>query len=100
MDSQGYPDDEELARIEKWPLEDIAGLFKFVHSLWWMPNWGWKQEGRKFRISTGGWSGNESLISAMEENAMIFSLTCKSWRVGGHYEFQLPEWAVSQMPQE
>lgn len=91
MDTAGYPDDQELARIQAWPHDDFRGLMEFVHSLWHNTEWGWTQ-GRytSYHLSTGGWSGNESLIGALQLNTM-FWLTCweKSSK-GGHYEFLVP----------
>lgn len=91
MDADGYPDETDLQRIRDWPLEDLPGLFAFLRSLWWLPDWGWAQDGRRFSISTGGWSGNESLIAALEANDMAWLLTWRSSRRGGHYEFEIPE---------
>lgn len=97
MDKHGYPDDGELERIEKWSFEDIPGMFAFVRNLWQYADSGyWTQDGRIFKISTAGWSGNEDLIRAMEANQTVWSLTALSWRRGGHYEFELPKWATKQ----
>jgi hypothetical protein len=63
----------------------------FVRSCWKYADWGWTQEGRRFAIFTGGWSGNEELIGAMQEN-FVFWAICWEWsHKGGHFEFQLPE---------
>ena len=42
-----------------------------------------------FRISTGGWSGNESIIRAMERNGMMWHLNWVQSRRGGHYIFEI-----------
>lgn len=88
MDDDGYPDDEELNRIAEWPYADIAGMLKFVRGLWTYQKF-WAQEGDKLSISTGGWSGNESLVAAMQENRMFWMICWYSSRRGGHYEFDL-----------
>lgn len=90
MDADGYPDEAELQRIREWPHQDCADLLAFVRSLWW-GKWGWRQNGYRYRISTGGWSGNESLIAAMEDNDMFWMLTWRSSRRGGYYVFEVPE---------
>lgn len=88
LDDDGYPTDEALKRVAEWPWRDVAGMLEFVRGLWQWPNF-WTQEGDSLQISTGGWSGNESLIAAMQRN-IGFWKTCwyRSTR-GGHYEFDL-----------
>lgn len=89
MDDDGYPDGEELKRIAEWPYTDIAGMLEFVAGIWWCPSFGWHIEGDILKLSTGGWSGNESVIAAMQENRMFWALCWVSSRRGGHYEFDL-----------
>lgn len=92
--SDGYPSEGDLARIRAWPHSDMRGLLAFVHSLWCWPDWGWDEsedEGRTlYTISTGGWSGNEDLIEALESNHPFWMMCWLSSRRGGHYEFRLP----------
>lgn len=84
-----YPTEDELERIRTWDVltEPLAGYLDFVRSCWWRPDWGWRQTRWSLRLSTGGWSGNESIIGAMQRNFLIWSLTWLSSRVGGHYHF-------------
>ena len=90
MDADGYPDDQELARIQVWPTEDFRGLMEYVRSLWWNADWGWTQGMEDhYQISTGGWSGNESIIEALEMNSLFWSMCWVSSRRGGHYEFEV-----------
>lgn len=88
MDDGGYPDDEELQRITDWNYADIPAMLEFVRGLWSYPNF-WTQEGDKLSISTGGWSGNESIIAAMQKNVGFWHLCWESSRRGGHYTFDL-----------
>lgn len=37
--------------------------------------------------STGGWSGNESIIGAMQKNRMVWNFLWEQSRRGGHYVF-------------
>jgi hypothetical protein len=41
------------------------------------------------RMSTGGWSGQEDLVSAVKRS-LIGIMYLWSWRSGGHYEFRVP----------
>ena len=90
MDNDGYPDDNELQRIREWP-KDWAALLEYVHSLWWMPSWGWSQDGNTYKFSTGGWSGNEDLIAALEGNWAFWMICWVQSRRGGHYIFTVEE---------
>lgn len=97
LDEDGYPTEAALTTVREWALADHLGLMAFVKSLWYLPDWGWHEnearpeEGREkvFRISTGGWSGNESLIAALQSNHTFWAQCWRSSRVGGHYEFRI-----------
>lgn len=88
-DNDGYPTDAELDRIKEWPPMDYDGLMEYVTSLWWHGDIGVRRRGRVICLHTWGWSGNESIIGALERT--IFWVLCwqKSFR-GGHYWFELP----------
>lgn len=99
MPDDGYPTEEELKRITEWPYTDFLGWFAFIKSCWWAADWGWserdvKEEPRqlthRYHISTGGWSGNESIIQAMHDNRWAWGFSWLSSRRGGHFEFEHP----------
>ena len=93
-----YPTDEELSLISNWTVKDITGWFEFVQSLWALTDW--KIEDAvdylserpvtRYIITTGGWSGNEDLIGAMQRNWLLWQLTWVQSRRGGHYIFEDP----------
>jgi hypothetical protein len=107
----GYPTDEELETIEKWPLEKgYDKLMEFVYECWWSRDWGWQDStdgtdslkkdwpahspgelSTLYYISTGGWSGNESIIEALSQNFMFWSQCWVNHRTGGHFHFEVPE---------
>lgn len=105
-DDDGYPTEDALKAIELWDWEHNGGCkgwFDFIGSIWHLKGWGW-WEGEQdheykedtkvygYAISTAGWSGNESIIRAMEDNK--HSLWWMNWvssRRGGHYTFELKE---------
>lgn len=102
LDEDGYPTDYCLDLIKDWHWSDSKGWFEFINSLWHLKSWGWSEQeaideitNKKvwcYYISTAGWSGNESIIRAMEENSMMWSLNWVQARRGGHYIFQLREY--------
>ena len=94
-DSNNYPTESELGRIRAWSHEDgWAELMGFIRSIWWHADWGWSVDAgklvTKYQISTGGWSGNEEIIEAMQENKRFWATCWYSNRRGGHYEFRVP----------
>ena len=97
LDDDGiYPTDEALEIIERWPMFQNKELFEFIHGLWYMREWGWHEEeiegGTRYSISTAGWSGNESLIHALERNhTFAWATTWYQSRRGGHYIFEVKD---------
>ncbi len=89
FDAGGYPTEETLDQISHWPWADRAALFEFIEEAWEYPDY-FTRNGNHYDISTGGWSGNESLIGALQKNWMIWSTCWESSRRGGHYEFEIP----------
>ena len=101
LDDEGYPTEEALQKIRDWPPpqdwrnnDHWRAIFEFVKALWWAPDWGWHEDVRgqhAYVISTAGWSGNESLITAMLANQTLRMMCWQQSRRGGHYVFTLPE---------
>lgn len=93
LDEDGYPTDVALGRIETWPYNDPKGWFNFINDIWYLRSWGWTEgytDGRyQYHISTAGWSGNESIIRAMQQNDILWSDAWVQSRRGGHYIFEL-----------
>jgi hypothetical protein len=92
-DDDGYPTDEELYAIAQWTGDLFHGglhlWFDVIRSSWHWPDWGFKREGETYKIATGGWSGNESIIDAMMENTIAWNLTWQLSRRGGYFEFEV-----------
>ena len=99
MDKNGYPSDEELATIRNWDYKDFEVLMEYVEDLWKYPNYfesfdisdpTYKLKiGIKYKLSTGGWSGNEDLIGALQENSMFWACYWQESKRGGHYVFEI-----------
>ena len=99
LDADGYPVDATLEIIEKWHWDDIKGWFDFINSIWYLKSWGWSEGEEadefdkdkkvyRYHISTAGWSGNESVIHAMQQSDMLWGITWVQSRRGGHYIFE------------
>ena len=100
LDEDGYPTEEALEKIESWPYDDPKSWFKFIGNIWHLRSWGWtegsykenesdKKDKYRYYISTSGWSGNEDIIRAMQENNILWSDTWVQSRRGGHYIFEV-----------
>ena len=102
LDEDGYPTEGALNIIRTWNVvenEPFSELMDFIKSIWWQPDYGWyeKEEPhelwpekimKRWYISTGGWSGNEDIIRAMQENDLLCTLNWVQSRRGGHYIFE------------
>lgn len=98
---EGYPSDEETWTVAHWPIngsKDVIAAFEYVRQRWSYPDY-WNQDrkidngkiARIYTFSTGGWSGNEMLVDAMQRNDFLWMLSWYSIRRGGHYEFRVSE---------
>lgn len=95
FDADGYPNEEFITQIENFAVHKVEGGFKLLldiaTSAW---HWGdsmYRWDGRLLKISTGGWSGNESLIQALRGNLLFWNQCWVSSRRGGHFEFEIPK---------
>lgn len=94
FDADGYPTDETLDYIKTWA--DYAHPHEFMEFI----RQCWSYQDRfvaydrpkhvTYYLSTGGWSGNESVIYAMQENFAAWYYWQQSKR-GGHYWFRIPK---------
>lgn len=96
----GFEDDandgftaDDLRLIANWSYDDIEGLLDFVEGIWWMPDWGFQKEempeGWSLELHTGGWSGNEQIIQALQRNFMFWAMCWLKSERGGHYYFKV-----------
>lgn len=101
LEEDGYPTESAKTIIEIWPYDrDAKDWFSFIKNLWTTASWGWKESVEdheykedskvlRYNISTGGWSGNEELIRAMQRNNLFWGTTWVQSRRGGHYIFEI-----------
>ena len=83
-----YPSEDDLKRIEAWDVRDCAGLWDFLCSIWCWGDWGCSIQGGMWRLATGGWSGNEDIIGALQENKMFWLLCWQRSERGGLHWFK------------
>ena len=85
-DSNGYPSEAALNKVTEWEWNDLEGCMVFVRSLWQYADCGyWDNDNGVYRISTGGWSGNEDLIEALRKNHVLWLVHWAQSRRGGHF---------------
>lgn len=97
LDDDGYPTEEMEKAITAWPYQRCRELMECIRKAWHFGDWGWSESDevvdgetvRRYTISTGGWSGNETLIGALQENRMFWMLCWQQSRRGGHYIFEI-----------
>ena len=90
FDSDGYPTEETLRVIAAWPTDKLDDLVPFVCEAWSYPDRAQHDEAKAtLYLSTGGWSGNEDIIGALEENFMFWATYWFKSQRGGHYWFRL-----------
>ena len=89
-----YPTNAELLKLKKWDIfkKSQLELLDFIESIWWASDWGYKLKGKRvlrLELHTGGWSGNESIIEALQENFIFWSMSWEKTLAGGHYYFRI-----------
>jgi len=90
LEDDGYPSEAELERIAGWDPHDVAGWLDYVRERWrWAEDGYWNQGPATLAMSTGGWSGNEDLVGAMQRNVPLWMILWESSRRGGHYQLDL-----------
>jgi hypothetical protein len=92
LDEQGYPTEYVLNTIRNWPYQDGWNeLMEFVFDVWKYPTHFDVRtvhgSATRYELTTGGWSGNEDIISAMQGNFLFWSLCWEESNRGGKYTF-------------
>lgn len=93
LDEDNYPDEASLKEIKEWDIleQGVRGLLDLVKE---NTNWADRQiyiRGKKvlyFEYHTGGWSGNEDVIDALQRNTLFWWMCWQKSTRGGHYYFK------------
>jgi hypothetical protein len=83
-----YPSRKELKTIKEFDLikKSVNELYDYIEPLWKYPD-RFVRTKHTLYLSTGGWSGNESIIEALQKNFLFWSMYWFRSRRGGHYWF-------------
>ena len=87
LDNEGYPTEYTLEKIKNWEIRgdhDFLEIMEFIKSVWHYPPYVTK-EGNVYILVTLGWSGNEDIIGAMEQNLRLHAFYWYSSQRGGKY---------------
>lgn len=88
----GYPTEDFLSWIRAYDVLKLGpwGLIRSLQAEWKYPEYiRWHPKTRTLKISTGGWSGHESIMQALCENAMFFPIYWRATVSGGHHTFRI-----------
>jgi hypothetical protein len=87
-----YPEESDLQRIADWPVpSERQSLVEFVLKEWDKGMGRTITRGNTLTLITGGWSGNEDIIAALQRNLMFWALYWEKSERGGRYTFEFME---------
>ena len=89
-DGDSYPTNKTLKAIRNWPYDKAEELFIKIQKHWFVGEDYCHNDDSApgcWRISSAGWSGNESCLAEMERNHMLWMQIFVCHRNGGHYVF-------------
>ena len=93
FDADGYPLEESLEAIRTYDLlkQPVEGLLQLVKDSWKYPD-AFRRKGRNLELHTYGWSGNEAVIGALQQNILFWHLSWEVSKVGGHFWFTIHDY--------
>lgn len=96
----GYPTDATLRTIRSWPWRDAMGLVDYIKRAWRWPAYvktTKDEKGVAVSIATGGWSGNEDIVRALQGNRPWWGMFWMASKRGGKFEFHIRMPAAAEM---
>jgi hypothetical protein len=95
LTADGYPTEWLLNRIRSWHYSEggFERLLRYIPSVWRYGADYFKvptHPSESYIVSTGGWSGNEDIIEALQQNIMFWNVCWQNSSAGGHYVFRVP----------
>lgn len=101
LDADSYPTEGTLKALREWGVQghaDCKAILEWIRPVWAYAHAGYFAVDEEYngeipvlvyRLSTAGWSGNESLIDALQDNKFFWFRCWLSHKRGGHYEFEI-----------
>lgn len=100
FDDDSYPTDNILDFLTTYAIssENLVEFINHIKNTWKYDDWGFvinmhtDETGETYKclnLHTGGWSGNEDVICALERNIVFWGIAWSESRRGGHYRFDL-----------
>lgn len=85
-----YPTEEQLEYIKNFDLvkQGYFNLLDYIYNIWSYPDYYILGE-NALELHTGGWSGNEDIVYALQENTLFWAMAWMKSERGGHYTFDL-----------
>ncbi len=74
--------------IREWPADDWQGLIHYINKVWDFDYGRIRPYEDKLCFITGGWSENEAIIGALEQNTIIVVQYWLSSHRGGEYWYE------------
>jgi hypothetical protein len=86
FDADGYPSEEALTKLRTWQNPKLHEVMGFVKDLWKWKDFVTESDG-VYTLVTGGWSGNEDVISALMRNPIFWMFYWERSERGGLHVF-------------
>lgn len=94
-----YHTERELKEIQNWDIKDTHNLIERLRDMWeyknyFIENWGIDNIHNErpvlmLELHTGGWSGNEDIIEALQNHKLFWTMWWWKTERGGHYYFEV-----------
>lgn len=112
FDKHGYPTDATVEALANWSVEPPGSVAEHIDEALDFLTAAWNdayglirhdlteheaaliraEPGRRYvALATGGWSGNECLIGALERNLVVWSFCWRLSAIGGLYILRYPQ---------
>lgn len=100
---------KDLQQLSDWDINDALNLIERIKGMWVnsssvKESWGVDRVWHKknpiliLELHTGGWSGNEEIIKALQGNKLFWLMWWQKTERGGHYTFEIDFSQIGYVP--